>query len=131
MPRLTCSASLRKWALQGVSSDQVLQMPMIGRPSNSWSGMPWFFIQLRYMKPFLSAVPNHSAERSFRVGVSGMPWTQWVPVPRAANRRCSRQKTNSSTPTTMRVHHELSVPSKEIRVWMMPSISTPNSVPTT
>jgi hypothetical protein len=26
--------------------------------------MPWFFIQLRYMKPFLSAVPNHSAERS-------------------------------------------------------------------
>jgi hypothetical protein len=22
-------------------------------------GMPWFFIQLRYMKPFLSAVPNH------------------------------------------------------------------------
>ncbi len=25
---------LRKWALQGVSSDQVLQMPMTGRPSN-------------------------------------------------------------------------------------------------
>src|SRR5450830_1669972 len=64
MPRLTCSASLRKCALHGVSSDQVLQMPMIGRPSNSWSGMPWFFIQLRYMKPFLSAVPNHWAERS-------------------------------------------------------------------
>ncbi len=65
MPRLTCSAILRKWALQGVSSDQVLQMPTIGRPSNSWSGMPWFFIQLRYMKPFLSAEPNHSAERNF------------------------------------------------------------------
>src|SRR5439155_25922756 len=64
MPRLTCSASLRKWALQGVSSDQVLQMPMIGLPWNSWSGMPWFFIQLRYMKPFLSWVPNHAAERS-------------------------------------------------------------------
>jgi hypothetical protein len=28
--------------------------------------MPWFFIQLRYMKPFLSWVPNHWAER--RVG---------------------------------------------------------------
>src|SRR5450830_1389637 len=64
MPRLTCSASLRKWALQGVSSLQVLQMPMMGLPWNSWSGMPWFFIQERYMKPFLSCVPNHCAERS-------------------------------------------------------------------
>src|SRR5699024_1152957 len=34
-PFLTCSASLRKWALQGVSSDQVLQIPMIGLPWNS------------------------------------------------------------------------------------------------
>jgi acetoin utilization deacetylase AcuC-like enzyme len=34
-PRLTCSAILRKCALQGVSSDQVLQMPMIGLPWNS------------------------------------------------------------------------------------------------
>src|SRR5687768_12447842 len=73
MPRFTCSAILRKCALHGVSSDHVLQMPMIGRPSNSWSGMPWFFIQLRYMKPFLSAEPNHSVERSFFLGVwSGM-----------------------------------------------------------
>ena len=64
MPRFTCSAILRKWALQGVSSDHVLQIPTMGRPSNSWSGMPWFFIQLRYMKPFLSAVPNQAAERS-------------------------------------------------------------------
>jgi hypothetical protein len=72
MPRFTCSAILRKCALHGVSSDQVLQMPTMGRPSNSWSGMPWFFIQLRYMKPFLSAEPNHSVERSFFGGVSGM-----------------------------------------------------------
>ena len=50
---------------------ELLQMPMMGLPWNSWSGMPWFFIQLRYMKPFLSAVPNHSAERSFlRSGMS-------------------------------------------------------------
>ena len=35
IPRFTCSASLRKCALHGVSSDHVLQMPMIGRPSNS------------------------------------------------------------------------------------------------
>ncbi len=70
-PRRTCSASLRKCALHGVSSDQVLQMPMIGLPWNSWSGMPWFFIQLRYMKPFLSAVPNHAADRS---GVRRWTW---------------------------------------------------------
>ena len=43
----------------------------------------------------------------------------------------SSSTTNSSTPTTMRVHQELSVPSKAIRVWMIPSISTPNSVPAT
>ena len=66
-PRFTWSASLRKWALQGVSSDHVLQIPMMGLPSNSWSGMPWFFIQLRCMKPFLSAEPNHCAERSLEV----------------------------------------------------------------
>ena len=68
IPRFTCSAILRKWALQGVSSLQVLQMPMMGLPWNSWSGMPWFFIQLRYMKPFLSAVPNQAAERRVRLG---------------------------------------------------------------
>ena len=27
-------------------------------------GNAWFFIQLRYMKPFLSFVPNHWVERS-------------------------------------------------------------------
>lgn len=141
MPRFTCSAILRKCALQGVSSDQVLQMPMIGRPSNSWSGMPWFFIQLRYMKPFLSAEPNHSVERSFFLGVwSGMRRflkarekgrTRQRRGAREVKKRCSRQNTKSSAPTTMRVHHELSVPSKEISVWMIPSISTPNSVPAT
>ena len=42
-PYFTCSAMVRKCALQGVSSDQVLQMPMTGRPSNwSW-GKPLFF----------------------------------------------------------------------------------------
>jgi len=39
-PRLTCSASSRKWPLHGVSSDHVLQMPMIGRPSKIPSGSP-------------------------------------------------------------------------------------------
>jgi hypothetical protein len=36
MPLRTCSAMTRKWVLHGVSSDQVLQMPITGRPSN-WS----------------------------------------------------------------------------------------------
>src|SRR5687768_14308846 len=44
-PRFTDSASSRKCALHGVNSDHVLQMPMIGRPSNSCEGIPWFFIQ--------------------------------------------------------------------------------------
>src|SRR5690606_4413957 len=39
-PRLTCSASSRKELLQGVSSDQVLQMPITGRPSNMSCGRP-------------------------------------------------------------------------------------------
>ncbi len=46
-PRLTRSAIIRKWALQGVSSDQVLQIPITGRFSNKCRGSPWFFIQDR------------------------------------------------------------------------------------
>ena len=65
-PRLTCSASVRKCALHGVSSDQVLQMPMTGRPSKTSSGSPWLRIQLRWMKPSLSALPNQAADRSPR-----------------------------------------------------------------
>ncbi len=34
-PRFTCSAISRRWLLHGVSSDQVLQMPITGRPSNA------------------------------------------------------------------------------------------------
>src|SRR5262249_7206666 len=64
-PRLTNSAISRKCALQGVSSDQVLQMPIMGRPSNRSCGQPWFFIQLRYTKPSRSRRPYHSWERSF------------------------------------------------------------------
>ena len=46
-PRLTQSASALRWALQGVSSDHVLQMPMTGRPSKTSPGNPWLRIQLR------------------------------------------------------------------------------------
>jgi hypothetical protein len=58
-PRFTRSAMMRKWALQGVSSDQVLQMPITGRPSNRWCGRPWFFIQLLWTMPSRSVRPNH------------------------------------------------------------------------
>ncbi len=37
-PRFTDSANSRKWPLQGVSSEKVLQIPMTGRPSNSSDG---------------------------------------------------------------------------------------------
>src|SRR5882757_2395279 len=47
----------------------------------------------------------------------------------ASNARCSKQNTNSSPPITILVHHELSEPSNAISVWMIPRISTPNSVP--
>ena len=46
-PILTCSASVRKWLLQGVSSLKVLQMPMTGRPSNWSCGTPLPLTQLR------------------------------------------------------------------------------------
>jgi hypothetical protein len=46
-PCLTCSASTRKCELQGVSSDQVLQIPITGRPSNWSLGTPRLRTQLR------------------------------------------------------------------------------------
>ena len=48
-------------------------MPMTGRPSNTSSGSPWLRIQLRWMKPSLSALPNQAADRSPRAGLSCTP----------------------------------------------------------
>src|SRR4051812_3594460 len=62
-PIFTCSASVRKCELQGVSSLNVLQMPMTGRPSNWSCGMPLPLSQLRYAKPSRSWRPNHCCER--------------------------------------------------------------------
>src|SRR5581483_1694048 len=63
-PRFTRSAICRKWALQGVNSDQVLQMPMTGRPSKESAGIPSFFIQLRCIMESRSLPPNQACERS-------------------------------------------------------------------
>ena len=49
-PPCTCSASSRKCALHGVTSDQVLQMPITGLPMNRSCGKPWFFIHERWTK---------------------------------------------------------------------------------
>src|SRR5436190_18476250 len=64
-PRLTCSAIWRNCALQGVSSDQVLQMPMTGRPSKTSRGSPRPS-QLRWMNPSLSRLPNQAFDRNAR-----------------------------------------------------------------
>src|SRR5450759_1464106 len=62
-PRLTDSATRRRCTLQGVGSDQLLQIPMTGRPSNTSFGKPCAFIHERWMNPFLPGSPNHSALR--------------------------------------------------------------------
>jgi hypothetical protein len=46
-PCRTCSVSTRKCVLHGVSSDQVLQIPMTGRPSNWSCGIPRFLVHER------------------------------------------------------------------------------------
>ncbi|KVP03262.1 hypothetical protein WK06_11975 [Burkholderia ubonensis] len=45
--------------------------------------------------------------------------------------RCSRQNTHSSAPITIRVHHELNVPSNVISTWIVPRMPTPNTEPIT
>ena len=57
--RARAAASSRKCALHGVACDQVLQMPITGRPSNWSLGMPWFFIQERWTMASRSSRPNH------------------------------------------------------------------------
>src|SRR4029077_23838 len=66
-PRFTHSASSRKCALHGFNSDQVLQMPMTGRPSNRSCGQPWFFIQLRCENPSRSFLPYHPRLRNLLI----------------------------------------------------------------
>ena len=46
-PRLTASATRPRWALQGVTSDIELAMPITGRPSKLAAANPWFFIHER------------------------------------------------------------------------------------
>src|SRR5260370_1809220 len=66
-PRFTASATCRRWALQLVSSDQELAMPITGRPSNISSLKPSALIHERWEKPSRSFLPNQLWLRS--VGV--------------------------------------------------------------
>src|SRR5207249_10498468 len=57
-PRLTASATCRRWALQFVSSDQELAMPTTGRPSNTASLNPSALSHERWTSPSRSFRPN-------------------------------------------------------------------------
>src|SRR5262245_22618207 len=68
-PRLTASATCRRCALQLVSSDHELAMPITGRPSNIASLKPSAFRYERCMKPSSVLGPN---QLRLRRGVSFM-----------------------------------------------------------
>ena len=69
-PRLTNSATSSRWLLQGVSSDQELQIPMTGRPSKAWSGRPSERNQERWMNRLRSWPSN---QRRLLNSVIGSP----------------------------------------------------------
>ena len=58
-PRLTASATWRRWLLQLFSSLQLLAMPITGRLSKTASEKPSAFSQARWMKPSWPVRPNH------------------------------------------------------------------------
>src|SRR5215813_11596042 len=62
-PRLTDSASPRRWMLQLTSSDHELQIPITGRPRNVSSVTPVDLSQDRCRKPSRSLRSNHSSLR--------------------------------------------------------------------
>src|SRR5262249_24203972 len=63
-PRLTDSATRCRWTLHGASSDQVVAMPITGRPSKTSGVKPWLRIQPRYAMPDRPVAPNHCVLRS-------------------------------------------------------------------
>jgi hypothetical protein len=50
--------------LHGASSDQVVAMPMTGRPSKTSGVNPWLRIQDRWPIPARPVAPNHCLLRS-------------------------------------------------------------------
>src|SRR5580700_4282095 len=58
-PRLTDSATRCRWTLHGASSDQVVAMPITGRPSNTSDVNPWLRIHARWFIPARPVAANH------------------------------------------------------------------------
>src|ERR1700730_896431 len=77
-PRLTASATERRCALQLVSSDQELAMPITGRPSNISSLKPSALIHERWVKPSRSFLPNQLWLRNVGVLTGGLPQCGWA-----------------------------------------------------
>src|SRR5919108_3186801 len=68
-PRLTASATWRRWALQVVISDQELAMPTTGRPSKTTSLKPSLLVHDRWTKPSMSVRPNQLWLRRWRLAM--------------------------------------------------------------
>src|ERR1700761_9173042 len=62
-PRLTDSATRCRWTLHGASSDQVVAIPITGRPSNTSDVNPWLRIQDRWFIPARPLAPNQAELR--------------------------------------------------------------------
>jgi hypothetical protein len=66
-PRFTCSATVRRWALQFVASLYEFAMPITGRPWKASSEKLSALSQARWRKPLRSVPPNHRWLRSLDV----------------------------------------------------------------
>ena len=86
-PRLTASATARRWALQCVSSHQELQMPITGRPRKTSSPKPFAFnpsaemqesVEIATVQPFASS-GGHPRARSCHRASSACRVPRWWP----------------------------------------------------
>ena len=62
-PRLTDSATRCRCTLHGASSDQVVAIPITGRPSNTSDVNPWLRIHDRWFIPARPVAANHTELR--------------------------------------------------------------------
>ena len=94
----TCSASVRKCALQGVSSLKVLQMPITGRPSN-WSCGHALVLDPAAVDEAVAVLrPNHSVERSLGFLSFGHAWPPgYAPSIVRSSRDHQRRRRSPST----------------------------------
>ena len=65
----------------------------------------------------LAEAARASIHSALRFPNSALPYRRSTPF---TKNRCSKIKPSNSAPTTIRIHHELSRPSKRIADWMVP-----------